>query len=35
MDFKDRCYDVFRLFNDRWALVTSGTIEEYNTMTIA
>ena len=35
MDFKDKSYDVFRLFNDRWALVTAGTIDDYNTMTIA
>ena len=35
MDFKDKSYDVFRMFNDRWALVTAGTIENYNTMTIA
>ena len=35
MDFKDRQYDVFRMFNDRWALVTAGEPEDYNTMTIA
>ena len=35
MDFKDREYDVFRMFNDRWALATAGTIDDYNTMTIA
>ena len=35
MDFKDKSYDVFRLFNDRWALVTAGGIDDYNTMTIA
>ena len=35
MDFKEKSYDVFRLFNDRWALVTAGGIDNYNTMTIA
>ena len=35
MDFKDKSYDVFHMFNDRWALATVGTIDEYNTMTIA
>ena len=35
MDFQDKRYDVFRMFNDRWALVTAGTIGHYNTMTIA
>ena len=34
MDFKDKSYEVFRLFNDRWALVTAGGIDDYNTMTI-
>lgn len=34
MDFADKYYDVFRLFNDRWALVTAGSMEHYNTMTI-
>ena len=27
MDFKDKSYDVFRMFNDRWALVTPVTVE--------
>ena len=35
MDFKEKSYDVFRMFNDRWALVTAGKIDNYNTMTIA
>ena len=26
--------DVFSLFNDRWALATAGTPDDYNTMTI-
>ena len=35
MDFQHKSYDVFQMFNDRWALVTAGSIEHYNTMTIA
>ena len=34
MSFQDKSYEVFRLFNDRWALVTAGTLDDYNTMTI-
>ena len=34
MDFTEQSYEVFRLFNDRWALVTAGNPENYNTMTI-
>ena len=34
MDFADKSYEVFRLFNDHWALATAGSIEHYNTMTI-
>lgn len=34
MNFADKSYEVFRLFNDRWALATAGSIEHYNTMTI-
>ncbi len=26
-DFKDTSYDVFRMFSDRWALVTAGGID--------
>ncbi len=33
-NFNTASYDVFSLFNDRWALATAGTPEEYNTMTI-
>ncbi len=32
MDFKDKSCDLFRMFNDRRALVTAGTIDGYNTM---
>ena len=35
MDFRGKSYDVFQMFNDRWALVTAGDIDDYNTMTIA
>ncbi len=35
MSFIEKKYDVFQMFNDRWALVTAGSIEKYNTMTIA
>ena len=35
MDFKDQSYEVFRLFNDHWGLATAGTLEDYNTLTIA
>ena len=34
MDFAEKKYDVFSMFNDRWALVTAGSLEDYNTMTI-
>lgn len=34
MDFTGKKFDVFQMFNDRWALATAGTIEDYNTMTI-
>ncbi len=34
MDFQSASYEVFQLFNDHWALVTAGTPEDYNTMTI-
>lgn len=33
-NFASADYDVFSMFNDRWALCTAGTPEEYNTMTI-
>ena len=35
MNVTDKAYKIFELFNDRWALATVGTIDEYNTMTIA
>lgn len=34
MDYAKECYEVFQLFNDRWALATAGSMENYNTMTI-
>ena len=33
-NFTTAGFDVFSLFNDRWALATAGTPEHYNTMTI-
>lgn len=33
-NFTTAGFDVFSLFNDRWALATAGTLENYNTMTI-
>ncbi|MDI9497401.1 MAG: flavin reductase [Bacillota bacterium] len=33
-NFARAYYDVFALFNQRWALCTAGTPEEFNTMTI-
>lgn len=35
MNFLDRQYNVFHLFNDRWALAAAGTIDNYNCMTIS
>jgi len=34
-NFSKASYDVFSMFSDRWALVTSGNMEDFNTMTIA
>ena len=33
MTFIEKKYDVFQMFNDCRALVTAGSIEDYNTMT--
>ncbi len=33
-NFASAKYDVFSMFNDRWALCTAGTPGEFNTMTI-
>lgn len=35
MNYTEKSYDVFQMFNDRWALVTAGDISNFNTMTIA
>ena len=35
MNYTEKSYDVFQMFNDRWALVTAGDINNFNTMTIA
>lgn len=34
IDFINREYDVFRMFNDQWALATAGNEGDYNTLTI-
>ena len=33
-NFEEKSYDIFRMFNERGALLTAGTIDDYNTMTI-
>ena len=35
MSYMDKSCDIFHLFNDRWALATALTIDNFNTMTIA
>ena len=32
---KDFNVDIFKLFDDHWALLTAGTLDDYNTMTIS
>lgn len=34
MEFRDKEYDVFRMFDKQWALATAGTIEDYDGCTI-
>ena len=34
-DFKGKAYNVFQMFNDQWAVITAGTLEKYNAMTIS
>ncbi|MDD6551601.1 MAG: hypothetical protein PUF16_07450 [Lachnospiraceae bacterium] len=34
MDFKEEDYKAFELFNKKWALVTAGDMNDYNTMTV-
>lgn len=34
-DIRNEDYKVFRMFNDDWALATAGTIDDFNTCTIA
>ena len=34
-DFASKNYPVFDLFNNQWGLATAGTLEDYNTCTIA
>ena len=33
-NWEDREFKVFDLFRDRWALVTAGTMERFNTCTV-
>ena len=33
-NFIDGKYDVFRKFNSQWAIVTAGSIDDYNCMTL-
>lgn len=33
-NFLDGKYDVFRKFNSQWAIVTAGSIDDYNCMTL-
>lgn len=33
--FAERSYDVFKMFNEQWALVTAGTPGDFNTLTVA
>ena len=33
-NFAQAKFDVFSMFNDQWALLTAGSPEKYNTMTI-
>ena len=35
VDIKSFAPEIFRLFNERWGLVTAGTLEDFNTMTIS
>jgi len=34
-DFKGKAYNVFQMFNDRWAVATAGTLDKFNAMTIS
>lgn len=33
-NFAQARFDVFSMFNDRWALLTAGTPDKHNAMTI-
>lgn len=33
-DFKEKKYDVFEMFDKQWAVVTAGTIENFNCCTV-
>ena len=34
-NFEDKAYKVFDLFNNQWALVSSGNIDDFNTCTVS
>lgn len=34
MDFENMDYQVFKMFDEDWGLLTAGSIDDYNTMTI-
>ena len=34
-DFEKKDYPIFDMFNNRWALVTAGTMDHFNTCTLA
>ena len=34
-DIKDLNVDIFKLFDQQWALVTAGSMDDFNTMTIS
>ena len=33
-NFKEKKYEVFKMFEDNWALVTAGTIDNFNSCTL-
>lgn len=33
--FETKDYKAFTMFEDRWALVTAGTLEDFNTCTVS
>lgn len=35
MDYREKAYDVFRMFDKDWGLVTAGTPEDFNSCTVS